>query len=307
MNSVRAAAGKVKRITKKILTLVAGGNSNESYWTGRNVTHHQTFATPQESLDWFDWRNDQYIGYIELMPVAGQDDKVVLDYGCGPGNDLVGFGHFSRPRRLIGADISPSSLAEAQLRLAVHGIPANLIKIDENGNRLALEDGSVDYLHSSGVVHHARDPQAVLKEFRRVLKPTGRCRIMVYHYPSVWVHLYVAYLRQIVEARDEGTDIRAAFATSTDGEHCPIARVYKPTEFAALAASSGFHCRFLGAAISLHEMKVLEHRFSAIEHPRLAAEHRKFLLGLTFDARGLPWHDGHLAGVDGCYELTPLQ
>ena len=25
------------------------------------------------------------------MPVSGADDKVVLDYGCGPGNDLVGY------------------------------------------------------------------------------------------------------------------------------------------------------------------------------------------------------------------------
>jgi hypothetical protein len=25
---------------------------------------------------------------------------------------------------------------------------------------------------------------------------------------------------------------------------------------------------------------------------------------LTFDARGLPWHAGQIAGIDGCYELT---
>ncbi len=305
MRSVRSAAGRVKRITNKIFTLATGGSSNQSYWTGRNVTHHHTFASAQQSLDCFDWRNDQYIGYLELMPVAGQDGKVVLDYGCGPGNDLVGFGHYARPERLIGADISPSSLAEARDRLAVHGIVADLIQIDETGNRVALEDGSVDYIHSSGVVHHARDPQAVLKEFRRVLRRTGTCRIMVYNYPSIFVHLYVAYFRQIVEGRDAGKDIQAAFATSTDGDLCPISRVYKPTEFAALAESSGFRCRFLGAAISVHEMKMLEHRFAAIEHPRLAAEHRKFLLGLTFDNRGLPWHEGHIAGVDGCYELTP--
>ena len=31
------------------------------------------------------------------MPVNQADGLVVLDYGCGPGNDLVGFGHFSNP------------------------------------------------------------------------------------------------------------------------------------------------------------------------------------------------------------------
>jgi hypothetical protein len=56
--------------------------------------------------------------------------------------------------------------------------------------------------------------------------------------------------------------------------------------------------------VSVHEMKILEHRYRAIEDPSLATEHRKFLLGLTFDARGLPWHAGQIAGIDGCYELT---
>ncbi len=306
MNSMTAIARRVKRATGRVFRIISGAN-NETFWTGWNVTHHQTFATPQQSLDWFDWRNDQYIGYIDLMPVAGQDGKVVLDYGCGPGNDLVGFGHYSKPKRLIGADISQSSLGEAKKRLAVHGIPADLLKITEAGNHLPLDDGSVDYLHSSGVVHHAEDPSVVLREFRRVLSPQGRCRIMVYNYPSVWVHLFVAYIRQIVERRDQGFDIRAAFATSTDGGYIPIARVYKPEEFSALAENCGFRCRFLGAAVSVHEMILLEHRFRAIEHPELPAEHRKFLLNLTFDARGLPYHDGQAAGVDGCYELTPLQ
>jgi SAM-dependent methyltransferase len=304
MPSVKEVAGKVKRATRKVLNYLSSGGGNASYWTNRNVTHHAVFQTAQESLDYLDWRNDQYIGYIELMPVAGQDGKVVLDYGCGPGNDLVGFGHFSRPKRLIGAEISGRSLAEAKERLALHRIDAELIPISERDNRLPLADESIDYVHSSGVVHHAEDPAAVLREFRRVLRPDGRCRIMVYHYASIWLHLYVAYVRQIVEGRDSGKDVRAAFATSTDGEACPISRVYQEHEFIALAQSCGFHCRFLGAAVSVHEMKILEHRYRAIEDPSLATEHRKFLLGLTFDARGLPWHAGQIAGIDGCYELT---
>ena len=99
--------------------------------------------------------------------------------------------------------------------------------------------------------------------------------------------------------------IREAFARSTDGGNAPIARVYKPEEFVSLAEGCGFRCRFLGAAVSVHEMIYLENRFRAIDDPRLAAEHRKFLLSLTLDERGLPWHEGHGAGVDGCYELEP--
>ncbi len=307
MHPVKGFARRVRRATGRVLGLITTyGLGNQAYWNTVNVTHHQAFATAQESLDYFAWRNDQYVGYIELMPVNGKDGQVVLDYGCGPGNDLVGFGHFSKPARLIGADIANRSLDEAKRRLSVHGINAEFVKISEHDNRVPLEDGAVDYIHSSGVVHHAQDPAAVLREFRRVIRPTGKCRIMVYHYDSLWVHLYVAYVRQILEMRDANLDLRSAFTKSTDGENCPIARVYEPAEFVTLAEESGFRCRFLGAAISIHELKILAHRFAAIEHPHLAAEHRRFLIDLTFDERALPRYRGHLAGIDGCYELTPV-
>ena len=307
MSTMNRFARKMKKATGRVLDFLSVyGSGNQAYWTKVNVTHHKSFATPQESLDYLSWRNDQYIDYIDLMPVTGQDGCTVLDYGCGPGNDLVGFGHYSKPRRLIGADISTQSLAEAKARLDVHGIAAEFISISEVTNRVPLDDASVDYVHSSGVVHHAQDPAAVLREFRRVLKPTGRCRIMIYHYDSLWVHLYVPYVRQILEMRDVGMNIHDAFRKSTDGEHCPISRVYRPAEFIALAEGCGFRCRFIGAAISVHEMEMLEHRYRAIQDPRLAAEHRRFLLELTFDPRGLPKHGDYLAGIDGCYELTAV-
>src|SRR5579884_4212464 len=90
------------------------------YWSGHNVTSHAKFTTAQESLDYFHWRNSQYFNYIQLMPVIHQDNKVILDFGCGPGNDLVGFGHYSTSKRLIGMDVSQSSLKEAKERLQLH-------------------------------------------------------------------------------------------------------------------------------------------------------------------------------------------
>src|SRR5687768_14872252 len=70
------------------------------YWTSHNVTAHLRFASAQESLDYFHWRNSQYPGYIDLMPMSGFDGRIILDFGCGPGHDLVGFGTYSKPARL---------------------------------------------------------------------------------------------------------------------------------------------------------------------------------------------------------------
>jgi len=84
------------------------------YWTAHNVTGHLRFRSAQQSLEYFHWRNSQYPGYIDLMPVAGFDGQHVLDFGCGPGHDLVGFGSYSKPARLVGADVSSTSLSESR-------------------------------------------------------------------------------------------------------------------------------------------------------------------------------------------------
>ena len=119
---------------KRARTAVALRNrsrANVEYWSGFNVTLHHRFTSPAESLDYFHWRNQQYPGYIELMPVSGQGGKVVLDYGCGPGHDVIGFGVCSVPKRLLAADISPTSLAEAEHRSRLHGLNVEFIRIDE--------------------------------------------------------------------------------------------------------------------------------------------------------------------------------
>lgn len=279
----------------------AAGKTPAEYWTEVNVTQHRRFASRHESLEYLDWRNAQYAGYLERMPTAGHDGKVVLDYGCGPGHDLVGFGLDSRPARLIGMDVSSTSLAEARDRLALHEIAAELIQIDENAPRLPLEDASVDHVHSSGVLHHVPDPGAILRELRRVLKPGGELRVMVYNYESVFLHLYAAYVVQIVEQRYKGEPILEAFKHLTDGETCPISRAYRPAEWIALASEAGFVSRHAGNAISMFELDVFPKRFAAIQSLELAKEHRDFLRALDLDARGFPTYQGHHAGIDACF------
>jgi len=295
--------GRLRNLLRKARP-ADGAAAVREYWTRRNVTSHKRFASAEESLAYFAWRGDQYFGYLDLMPVGGQDGKVVLDYGCGPGDDLVGFGVYSRPRQLIACDVSSSSLGEARERLALHGIPCEFHLLPDAG-AIPLPDASVDYVHCSGVLHHTADPLAILREFRRVLRPDGRARIMVYNYQSIWLHYYVAYQKVIRERKYRGLDIRDAFARTTDGESCPIALVYRPQEFVALAGEAGLVARFTGAAVSAFEASLAAQRFAAIMDPRLREESRRFLSELTLDRHGLPMIDGTYAGVDGCFALEP--
>jgi SAM-dependent methyltransferase len=275
----------------------------QEFWTRHNVTSHRSFASARESLDYLEHRNQSYPGYIDLLPVAGHDGKVILDFGCGPGNDLVGFGVYSRPRRLIGIDIATTSLEQASERLKLHDISANLLHVPYGTYELPVKSGSVDYIHCSGVLMYVEDPARLLREFRRILKPAGEVGLMAYNYDSVWLHLYVAYFLQTRNSLYSDRPLREAFMRSTDGEDCPFVHVWTPDEMAELAAASGFQALFKGAALSLWELSLLPRRFVAAMDARLPAESRNFLLELTLDDAGLPYYRGQCAGIDGCYRL----
>jgi len=282
-------------------------DSVAEYWTRHNVTLHKRFSSRQESVEYFHWRCDQYPGYIDLMPVKGLDGIDILDYGCGPGDDIVGFLEYSKPRRLVGADVSSASLGEAQARAQLHGGAAEFVQLNPTSTRLPFPDQSFDYIHSCGVVHHVPDLVAILKEFRRILRPWGRSRIMVYNYDSIWMHLYVAYrLRYKEAAIPANLPIRQAFTRSTDGPECPIANCYRPDEFIEQAGLAGFQTKFLGAACSLFEMQNVQAlRLEACTDQRLEREHREFLVSLTFNEYGRPVFSGEVAGIDGVFDLIP--
>lgn len=281
-----------------------GSEETQTYWSDFNVTLHRMFATAEDSLDYFHWRNDQYAGYIERMPVAGFDGKRVLDFGCGPGHDMVGFQVYSKTRQLVGADISPRSIEEARYRLKLHGEGAEFVLLDPAAPQLPFEDASFDHVHSSGVVHHAPDLGLLLRELNRVLAPGGTANIMVYNYNSLWAHLHVAYAKKIVEKAYEGLTLREAFARTTDTEDCPIANCYTPEEFLAETARAGFEGEYAGAGISMHELLIAPTRFTAIQDRSLPAESRRFLLDLKVDGQGYPTYRGHYAGIDACFHLT---
>jgi hypothetical protein len=79
-----------------------------------------------------------------------------------------------------------------------------------------------------------------------------------------------------------------------------ISRVFRPNEFITLASESGFNGVFTGAAVSMHEAKILQYRFDARRTPELS---RRFLLELTYDDHGMPCY--RPGGVDACFLLTP--
>jgi ubiquinone/menaquinone biosynthesis C-methylase UbiE len=303
----RIVPARIRYLIRHILNTPLRGMSSAQYWTRHNVTAHRRFTEAQASIEYFNWRNSQYPGSIELLPVDQAEGKVVVDYGCGPGNDLVGFSLHSKPKRLIGADVSASSLAESRLRLGTHGLTGvELVDLSASGGALPLADRSVDIVHSAGVLHHLADIEQALRDIRRVLTSDGYCQVMVYHYNSLWMHLYAGHVYKKMFPWRRQIPKQDIFKITTDGEECPIVNCYTAEEFAATASRCGFRTEFRGAAISLSEMMWLPQRFDALKAETLDPEARGFLLNLTFDKRGFPLHNGTVAGVNSYYRLFPM-
>ena len=298
----------VKKIYHAILSINRKNKNVTDYWTKHRVTKgiKETFNSVTESEDFFYWRSLQYLGYLELMPVNQVTDMVVLDYGCGPGHDAVGFLMCSKPKRLVCADVSPTSLAIAKERVRLHEEKnVEFVQIDESSITLPFEDNTFDVIHCSGVLHHIKEHKKVLQEFKRIIKPNGYAQLMVYNYNSLWMHLYINYSLRILEGRYKGLDNREAFARSSDGPGCPIADCYTPDEYISFVQSvEGLKCELTGASISSKEMNLLPLRYDALKDIKLSRESREFLYSLTFDDRGLPLYNGVVAGGNASYRVT---
>ena len=270
-----------------------------------------SFATAEDSEANLEWRFSQYPLFREFSGLWGDHQgETLLDYGCGPGNDVVGLLLYSGAAKVIGMDVSPTSIRLAAERVALHGVEADrfeLAKISEGARKLPLADRSVDHVNCQGVLHHTTNAVRILREFRRVLKPTGRAVVMVYNRDSVWFHLYVAYMRMVVEGAFPGKSIDDAFRASTDGPECPVSRAYRPAEFVDLCRTAGFDATFRGGYFNRHELDWLrKHRKGALRSPNLAKEHKRFLRELTADEDRRPLYRGMYCGIGAVYHLRPL-
>jgi SAM-dependent methyltransferase len=110
-------------------------------------------------------------------PGSAAAGETVLDLGCGAGTDLLIAAQMVGPSgRVIGVDMTPAMLDRARrsaAEMGVDGVALHESLIEE----LPLEDASVDYVVSKGVIDLVPDKEAVFEEIDRVLKPGGRVQL----------------------------------------------------------------------------------------------------------------------------------
>jgi ubiquinone/menaquinone biosynthesis C-methylase UbiE len=96
----------------------------------------------------------------------------VLDCGCGPGVLTLGLAEHVTPGRVLGIDLQPAAISQAQTSAAASGI-TNVEFQQADVYALPFPDATFDAVFSHALVTHLREPVLALDEARRVLKPGG--------------------------------------------------------------------------------------------------------------------------------------
>lgn len=115
---------------------------------------------------------------------------MVLEVGCGKGNELLECA--KRGLRCVGIDFSEKALHLLRKRVEEKHLSITLLRADTRA--LPFVDNSFDLVFSQGVLEHFRDPQIVLQEQFRVLRPGG---YLVVEVPNRWT-LYTIYKKMMM-------------------------------------------------------------------------------------------------------------
>jgi len=174
------------------------------------------------------------------VPPAGQ----ALDAGCG-GTAAVALACASHGfSRVQAIDINQDSLRRAK---SLVGPVEGVIHLS-CGSVLSLPfpDGTFDFAACVGVAHHTPDPEGVIVELARVVKPRGRLYFSVYCFADSWFERGVRALRYLGARVPFGFMHRVSGKSQVmnnfvlDHMYVPTLWVFRAEEVRALLMRHGF-------------------------------------------------------------------
>ena len=169
----------------------------QKYWDSAPCGSTDAGVPPDDPAFFRSHARMRYQREPEIVPFANFEawkGRQVLEIGVGMGADFVRFRQAGA--RPTGIDLSRESLKLACRNAAVNQVTRTLANADAES--LPFADEKFDLVYSWGVLHHTPDTPRALDEVYRVLKPSGECRIMLYHRRSLTaLQCYLLYgLRQ---------------------------------------------------------------------------------------------------------------
>jgi SAM-dependent methyltransferase len=171
-----------------------------AYWE-RHIHDLDITRHPVGSRGFFDDLDEYHFEklhhLLRLVDFDGYRGRRVLEVGCGAGVDLV---RFTRGGAIVtGVDLAESAIALARENFGQQGLQGDL-KV-ANGEHLPFDDGSFDLVYAHGVVQYTANPEQLVAECRRVLKPGGEAVFQVYNRIS-WLNALSRLMKVGLEHQD---------------------------------------------------------------------------------------------------------
>lgn len=113
-------------------------------------------------------------GWVEELP----KDSIVLDMGCGSGRCSIPLAQ--KGRHVFATDISIGMLRKAIAKTRDAGV-GNITYFLADAEDLPVKPGLFSTVVSYGMLHHASDPVAIIKNVKRLLRPGGTFCILENH------------------------------------------------------------------------------------------------------------------------------
>jgi 2-polyprenyl-3-methyl-5-hydroxy-6-metoxy-1,4-benzoquinol methylase len=211
----------------------------QSYWNSRpcNIRHS---PKPVGTKEYFDEVEARKYFVESHIPVFAEFDrwkgKRVLEIGCGIGTDTINFARHGA--RVTAVDLTEKSLEVARQRAKVFGLDSQIQFVQADAEQLSsfVPVEPYDLVYSFGVIHHTPQPERVLEQVRRYLKPGGTLKIMVYNRWS-WKVLWILF----VYGKGQFWKLNRLIAESSEAQTgCPVTYSYSRGAGRRLLEDHGF-------------------------------------------------------------------
>lgn len=153
----------------------------QSYWDRRpcNIRHSKEPVGTRAYFDEVEARKYFVEPHIPAFADFPRwNGRRVLEIGCGIGTDAVSFARAGADYTAV--ELSAVSLELARRRFEVYGLKGRFYHGNAETVDQLVGPTQFDLVYSFGVIHHTPNPRAVIESARRVVKPDGELRIMLY-------------------------------------------------------------------------------------------------------------------------------
>ena len=135
---------------------------------GKGYRHPDQLSARRLIYQFGERKHDLPTLVLEHIP---DEDRLVVDVGCGDGRFICHIRDKRRSQRLVGIDISAA---------IVQGISAVAPVVLADAEKIPLADSTAACVLAIHMLYHVNDIGAAMREFSRVLTPDGRLIVSTY-------------------------------------------------------------------------------------------------------------------------------